>query len=211
MEMKKTIEERIDEITSKVVDNMDIVKARGLDGLIDYSKFKLIKPWFINRLLINHRNLKDIETTLFSYNNFCHKNYKVGTYNPMHDEVRMVLTQLKYHMISKDMGVELSPFIVKDVVYDYTTHDIKPERMKELADIIINADDETALVYLKDLSNKGGVDSSFQFANCTRAERIMIFKMLEFKRINDFEFGTAYKEYCKIIDEEKRRAKNGRR
>ena len=59
MEMKKTIEERIEEITSRVVDNMDIVKARGLDRLIDYSKFKLIKPWFINRLLINHRNLKE--------------------------------------------------------------------------------------------------------------------------------------------------------
>lgn len=211
MEMKKTIEERIEEITSKVVDNMDIVKARGLDRLIDYSKFKLIKPWFINRLLINHRNLKDIETTLFSYNNFCHKNYKVGTYNPMHDEVRMVLTQLKYHIISKEKGVKLSPYIVKDVIYDYTTHDVKPERMKELADIIINADDETALVYLKDLSNKGGVDSSFQFANCTRKERIMVFKMLEFKRINDFEFGSAYREYCKVIDEEKRRVKNGRR
>lgn len=211
MEEKMTIDERLEELSRKVVDNADIVRARGLQDLIDYSKFKMIKPWFINRLLINHRTLDEIETTIFSYNNFSHKNYKVGTYNPMHDEVRMVLTQLKYHMISKERGVKLSPYIVKDVIYDYTTHDVKPERMKELADIIINADDETALVYLKDLSNKGGVDSSFQFANCTRKERIMVFKMLEFKRINDFEFGSAYREYCKVIDEEKRRVKNGRR
>lgn len=208
--IKITIEETLNRLESQMCENEDIIKARGLEDVIDYN-FKYIKPWYRNRIMINCRDLDEVNLVFKGYENFGSLRTKTGGYNPFHDEVRIVLMYLKYHYLSKEAGIKLNPYLVNDVVYDYSTHQVNYKKMKEISELIINSSDEDCLVYLKDVSNQGGINSCEIFKDYSREERIMVNKMLEFKRMNDLEFGMAYKEYCKMLMEKENKSKRGRR
>lgn len=204
--IRENLEDEV--IAERITDNFDIVKARHLDKVIDYDKFRYLKPWLINRLLIQCRTNYDIRMALYGYENYASIKSRAGGYNPFHDEIRMVLVSLKLHYLGVKNNIKLNPYVVKGMIYDYTTHEnVEPQRMKEIVDFINEADEESCVVYLKDLSTKGGIERSIIFANYTRPEKVMIAKMLEFKRINDFDFGTAYREYCFAIAEAEKKGR----